>query len=310
MNPLLTALVRAGIISQQDADRINRSLDPAAARAWAEEQLAITMQGGLTAQQARLVDMLRRTNGTLSAAQLDAFWRREDDLLWQAVRPTLTNITAENAVAIAVRLGADGDMWRVVNERMLAWVDAYYVNADAAAVGSIPNLNLTSRTQFARAFAEWQRGELDATGEGLPQLVQAITPVFGPDRALVIAQTEATRIIVESQRAASEGDEFITHYRYLTAADERVCPQCGPLHGATIEKTAAGFRDPVTGQIAYPPLHPNCRCQILEETAQTIQQPLPQEERYEWSAGVYAEYVRNQRRAQRPPNAVRTLMGV
>ena len=143
--------------------------------------------------------------------------------------------------------------------------------------GEYPNLNLTSRTQFARAFAEWQRGELElgTTAQGLPQLVQAITPTFGPDRALVIAQTEATRIIVESQRAASAADEFITHYRYLTAADERVCPQCGPLHGATIEKTAAGFVNPATGEVAYPPLHPNCRCQILEETEQTIRQPLP-----------------------------------
>lgn len=312
MNPLLAALVRAGIITQADADRINRSMDPDAARVWAEQQLAIAVQSGLNAQQARLVDLLRRTNGTLSAGMLDDFWRREDALLWQAMRPTLAEIAAENAIALSIRMGLEGDMWRVVNERMLAWVDAYYVNADAAMVGSIPNLNLTSRTEFARAFLEWQRGELEigTTAQGLPQLVQAITPTFGPGRSELIAQTEATRIIVESQRAASEQDEFITHYRYLSAADERVCPQCGPLHGTTVEKTAGGFRNPATGQIAYPPLHPGCRCQLIEETRETIRQPLPPEERYEWSAATYADYVRNQRQAQRKPDAVRTLMGV
>ena len=81
---------------------------------------------------------------------------------------------------------------------MLSWVDAYYVNADAAAVGSIPNLNLTSRTQFAQLFADWQRGELggSATVEGLPQLVQALEPVFGPGRAERIGVTEVTRVSV------------------------------------------------------------------------------------------------------------------
>jgi hypothetical protein len=60
MNPLLAALVQAGVISQADADRINRSMDPAAARAWAEQQLAIAVQNGLSAQQQRLLDLARR----------------------------------------------------------------------------------------------------------------------------------------------------------------------------------------------------------------------------------------------------------
>ena len=138
MNPLLSALVAAGIITQDDADRINRSMDPAAARAWAEQQIAVAMQAGLSDQQARLLDLLRRNGNNVTPAMLDAFWRQEDDALWAVLRPTLANITAENAIAMAVRLGAEGDMWRVVNERMLTWVDAYYTNADAAAVGSIP----------------------------------------------------------------------------------------------------------------------------------------------------------------------------
>lgn len=309
MNPLLAALVAAGLITQDDADRIGRSLDPDAARMWAEQQLAIATQQGLTAQQARLVDLLRRSNGNVTAAQLDAFWRAEDAQLLAAMRPTLESIAAENAITYVVTLGNEG-MWQAVNETMLTWVNDYYANADAAAVGSIPNLNLTSRTQFAQVFVDWQRGELEVgtTAEGLPQLVQALEPVFGPARAERIAITETTRVIVESQRAASEQDEFITHYRYITAADERVCAQCGPLHGQVIEKRAAGFALPGQARM-FPPLHPNCRCQILEETDATRQQPLPPEERYQWSAARLADYERNRRAAERQPNAMRTLTG-
>ena len=59
----------------------------------------------------------------------------------------------------------------------------------------------------------------------------------------------------------------------------------------------------------FPPLHPRCRCQILEETELTRQQPLPPEERYQWSAARLADYERNRRAAERQPDAVRTLLG-
>jgi len=38
--------------------------------------------------------------------------------------------------------------------------------------------------------------------------------------------------------------------RWVTAGDERTCPQCGGLNGQTWEK----------GDGPYPPLHGNCRC--------------------------------------------------
>lgn len=41
--------------------------------------------------------------------------------------------------------------------------------------------------------------------------------------------------------------------RWLTASDERVCPECGPINGRVWEK----------GTGVYPPLHVNCRCQRI-----------------------------------------------
>lgn len=307
MNPLLAALVQAGVISQADAERINRSLDPDAARAWAEQRLVIAAQGGLSAQQQRLVDLLQRTNGNASAATLAQFWAEEDARLWTALRGAWEDVISENAVAIAVRMGADEAMWRAVNERMLEWTNDYYVNPDAAAAGSIPNLNLTSRTQFAQVFADWQRGELEigTTAEGLPQLVQALEPIFGPARSEVIAVTEYTRIATESTLAAVRGNDTVTHVRWNSVADERVCPICGPRHGLTVEKGARGFG----GGVGFPPAHPRCRCFLQIETEETMRQALPPEERWSFSAEVYAQRQRDIAAAQRRPNALRTLTG-
>lgn len=43
----------------------------------------------------------------------------------------------------------------------------------------------------------------------------------------------------------------VTFEQWRTAADERVCPECGPLDGMVWEEGAGG---------PYPPLHVNCRC--------------------------------------------------
>lgn len=43
-------------------------------------------------------------------------------------------------------------------------------------------------------------------------------------------------------------------YRWATAGDERMCPECGAMDGVQWEDGAA----PVS-----PPLHVNCRCQVV-----------------------------------------------
>lgn len=293
MNPLLTALVAAGIITQAEADAINRSLDPIAARAWAEQQIAVAMQAGLSDQQARLVEAIRRGGDTFTAAQLDAFWRDEDDRLWEVLRPTWEQIASEQAVVFAVNAGLDGGLWNTVNERMLTWVNDYYVNPDAAMFGSIPNLNLTSRTQFAQAFTEWQRGELELGTRrgGLPQLIEAITPTFGPERAAMIAATEGTRILQGAGEAAARASDNLMVAIYQTAADERVCPQCGPNHMLQRQK---GERNYPNGS-EPPPLHPRCRCREVWVTQVVADLPAPPEETFVFDMEQYVQAQRDAR---------------
>lgn len=261
MNPLLSALVAAGIISPDDAERINRSMDADAARAWAEQQMAVAVQNGLSAQQARLVDMVRRTNGNLSAAMLDDFWRQEDARLFAALRATIEDVAGESAIGMAVRMGGDADMWRTVNEQVLTWARDYYTSPNPNFVGSVPNLNQTAREQFAPLFEAWNRGELDNGGRGLPQLTRALEPVFGPQRSAVISATETTRIFTESIVAAGDADDAVVAYEWMTANDEIVCPICAPLNGQRVRKGVRAF-----GTVSFPPAHPNCRCSVTEIT--------------------------------------------
>ena len=306
MNELLAALVQLGVIPASTAERIRRNMNPAEAQAWAEAALNEAFSGALGAQQSRLLDLLRTTQGQPTMAQMDAFWRRENDALWRAVQPTLETVAQERAIVAALTGTADDAMWDAINEAVIEWVNDYYTNLDGALVGSVPNINATSRTDFARAFLDWQRGELETAGyaDGLPQLIRAIEPTFGRVRAERIAVTETTRIFYESTWQAANANPNVLYLRWYTAADERVCPVCGPLHLAVIPKAQRTW----AGGVSIP-AHPNCRCVAIEETALTIETPLPPEERYTWSAEAYRQYQAGQAQNRRAPNVLDVLTG-
>ena len=89
----------------------------------------------------------------------------------------------------------------------------------------------------------------------MPALIDSLAPAFGTQRASLIASTEVTRAFAEANRIAYDESGVVTAYQWQTAADERVCPICGPLHGKQAQK---GQR--FNG--LFPPAHPNCRCWI------------------------------------------------
>lgn len=199
MPPLLLAAIEAGLLSQADADIVARQLDPELARAWAEQLLERQFDSALSAQQSRLLELIRASDFKPTAAQLDAFWEREAELLWADVRPDILDIVAERAAVSAVMAGVN---WEKINQSVIDWAEDYYINADLDIPGSVGQLNLTARTQFQKAFVRWQRGELEnvvAEG-GLPQLIDALTSTFGPVRAEAIAVTETTRLFVEAAK--------------------------------------------------------------------------------------------------------------
>lgn len=277
MNPdLIAALIRAGLIDADIAAILQRQADPDAARAWAEEQLATAVGGGLSDQQQALLDLVERSGFDPSAEELTAFWRGQDAALLSAMRPVLRQVATERA-ALAAAVSGQMDAFELINQVVLDWVDSYYIDPDGAVYGSVPNLNLTSRTRFAAVFRDWQRGELGGRADGLPQLINALTPTFGPDRAEAIAVTETTRVFVQAGRLAEANNPATAGFRWLTSADEQVCSVCGPHHGEVRRKNE-GY-----GGGADIPAHPRCRCDETPETAATLRLPVAREERFVFS---------------------------
>lgn len=77
----------------------------------------------------------------------------------------------------------------------------------------------------------------------LPRATQALEPVWG----WVEEVFERTITVLETVEILTP----IPIERWVTAGDERTCPECAPLHGRTWREGAGPL----------PPVHVNCRCQ-------------------------------------------------
>lgn len=117
----------------------------------------------------------------------------------------------------------------------------------------------TTREGLRQALLTWQEQGLGK--RGLPDLIDAIEPLFGPERAERIAVTEATRLFAEGNRIAAYMDPNVGGLEWQSAADEKVCAICGPK---TIDHPQG--RD----HLIYPvggapncPAHVRCRCALV-----------------------------------------------
>lgn len=260
---MLSALVEAGLLPLEDAERIDRQLDPDAARIHAEQVLTDAFARGLTAQQRRLLAAVTDAQGNPTPPTLARLWAQEDELLWLSVQDELRTIATEQGVTASIG-ATDALTWQLVNEEIVAWVDEYYTSTDAGDFGSIPNLNATSRQQFADAFQEWQLGNRSAGNfeDGLPQLINELTPIFGPKRVQAIVPTEVTRIFSQTELTAGNANPFVAGWIYSTANDEHVSDLCRGADGAIMLKGETVFSD---GKGA-PPRHVRCRSNISQVT--------------------------------------------
>ena len=271
MNPLLAALIQAGLLSQEDADRLNRQLDPDVARIYGEGQLTNAFHRGLFAQQGRILALINDTQGRPTERQLNGLWQGEDARLWASVEDEILRLASEYGVTATISTGSD--LWQLVNEQVVDYAENYYTSTAAANVGSIPNLNQTSRGIVGRLVADWQRGVLPQSNvqDGLPQLIRELEMIFGTTRATTIGVTETTRIFSMAEVAAARANEFITSLMWETSLDEQVCPICGPRHGVVIGKESDGFRVETDDTVGYPPAHVRCRCRLTSLTQPTLE---------------------------------------
>jgi len=118
----------------------------------------------------------------------------------------------------------------------------------------IDGMEDTTKERVRSSLENW----IDA-GEDLPALEQRMTDIFdAPWRAKMVAATESVRFLAYSRERTWMASRVIKKKEWQTAADDLVCPICGPLQGE-IRKLGSRF----SGGIENPPAHPNCRCWIV-----------------------------------------------
>lgn len=130
-------------------------------------------------------------------------------------------------------------------------------------------INTTTSEEIRALIAEG----LEA-GEAIVDLRKRIDEYsgFGKARSEMIARTETIRAQGEAELAAWKESKVVTSVTWYTALDERVCPECGPMHGSEVA-TGEEFLSstdlekmniaPYNGGITAPPLHPQCRCTLI-----------------------------------------------
>lgn len=117
----------------------------------------------------------------------------------------------------------------------------------------------------------------------LKELVREVEGYSNDVRAESVARTETTRVSTDAKAQAWKQSGTVTYKKWYTAIDERVCPYCMPLHGKIVGIDEPFFKkgdstegEDFTGQekpemkltysdVNTPPLHVNCRCDILPE---------------------------------------------
>lgn len=145
-----------------------------------------------------------------------------------------------------------GINWRLVNSQALSWAESYSYEL----VGGI---NRNTAEQIAGILSRW-------ISEGRPKrdLVEEIGTLFNSVRANLIATTEATRAYaVGSYLSYVEAGDLVEELEWFTAMDDRVCPVCGPLEGATSLMVRGSNGVGSFGTLGVScPAHPGCRCRI------------------------------------------------
>jgi len=177
-----------------------------------------------------------------------SFWTETGEELQAALSRNFQGIYIASAQQIldAQPIGVD---WGIVNQNAVNWARRYSFDL----VQGITDTTRRAVSDAVAAFFEQQQtiGDLRA----------ALSELYGPVRADMIASTEVTRAAVQGElgvvrELAAQGVQM--RASWITERDERVCPICSPLDGTGEDEW--GFLYP-----EGPPAHVRCRCALAHE---------------------------------------------
>ncbi len=173
---------------------------------------------------------------------------------WAKLIPELKPIM-EEIIREAARAGMTQlDLSRDINQ-MLTIINRYAVSY-AGARGSELVTGITEvtrnmiRVDVARAIEEGQ------SNDALAQAIRENT-AFSGERAELIARTESASADVQGNLEAYRMSGVVSGKQWITGAG--CCDLCNELDGVTVDLDEDFPNDGGAG----PPLHPNCRCDVL-----------------------------------------------
>jgi HK97 family phage portal protein len=177
--------------------------------------------------------------------------------------PTLALYYDDAAKATAARLGGARDLWAVVQPNLKEAVrQQTFTFADST--------NQTTSLEIGRAIEVLKKEMTEGLEAGeyknlLAHRVQKVFEQAGVERAYLIGHTEANRAQHAAMELTAIQSGVATGKRWILSDD--ACPLCLPLAGKVVA-LGENFATLATGgpyaEIPYPPLHPACRCTMIE----------------------------------------------
>jgi hypothetical protein len=224
-------------------------------------------------------DFMGRERRKAEAAFQEDIQKALSDSLADFKKKILSNKSKKEYLPFADDIINDEEMWENFRVRVVGAAQPHFRNGALQAAAYNANLGLAvnmdmvnqavldftrtyandwwlelakvTRDGLRKAILNWQEGKLPGK-QGLDDLVNSITPLFGEDRARRIAITETTRIFDEGNKL-SRISAGIKYEQWQTAEQDSVCPQCSELN----EQYFGINEGP------RPPLHINCICARL-----------------------------------------------
>ena len=148
------------------------------------------------------------------------YWREEGADLWDEVAPFF--------IAMLYAGGEEG--LEMLPDVISAFINWDYFNQNAIdylreyRLAWVTGIAETTRQQSVETIATW----IEA-GESIPVLEAKLAPIFGANRAKMIAITEVTNIFAKGNQLAWEATGLVTEKVWRTAEDEKVCFPAGTL---------------------------------------------------------------------------------
>lgn len=177
-----------------------------------------------------------------------AFWDAENQTLFKLLFPICEEACQVAAKQAVDMLEIDTDIsWGLVNKTAREWAKQY-------TYGMVKGINGTSQAILQSEFDWWI-----SSGLPLDDLIEKLTPYWGPVRAEMIGVTETTRVYMEGNLIGWRASEVVEGVMILNAEDDNVCVICDPTENPPIGEVCALDSDGVPG-FGWPPFHVRCRC--------------------------------------------------